>query len=37
VELKPTTGVQDLFLVFKNDTASAVQPLMTVSTLTLLQ
>jgi cytochrome c len=37
VELKPTTGVHDLYLVFRNPSASAAQPLMSVSTITLTQ
>ncbi|MGH9370818.1 MAG: PKD domain-containing protein, partial [Vicinamibacterales bacterium] len=35
VELKPTTGIHDLYFVFKNDKATATQPLMTLSTITL--
>jgi cytochrome c len=31
IALKPTTGVHDLYLVFKNDQAVGAQPLMTVS------
>jgi cytochrome c len=37
VELKPTTGIRDLYLVFKNEKATASQPLMTVSAITLSQ
>jgi hypothetical protein len=36
VDLKPTTGVHDVFFVFKNERAAPIQPLMTLSTITLL-
>ncbi|MGH8637468.1 MAG: hypothetical protein ACREUZ_10085, partial [Burkholderiales bacterium] len=36
VALKPTTGVHDVYFVFRNDKATAAQPLMTVSTITLI-
>jgi cytochrome c len=36
VELKPSTGVHDLFFVFKNDKAAPAQPLITLSTITLV-
>ena len=36
ITLKPTPGVQDLFFVFKNAQASPTQPLMTVSTITMV-
>ncbi len=32
VEMKPTAGVHDVYLVFKNDRASPAQPLMTLAT-----
>jgi cytochrome c len=35
IDLKPTAGVHDLYFVFRNPKATAVQPLMTVSTITL--
>ena len=31
IMLTPTNGLHDLYLVFKNDQATSVQPLMTVS------
>jgi cytochrome c len=36
VALKPTAGVHDLYFVFKNPSATPIQPLMTVSTITLV-
>ena len=36
VPLKPVAGVHDLYFVFKNPSATAIQPLMTLSTITLL-
>lgn len=36
LDLKPTSGIQDLYFVFTNDKATAAQPLMTLSTITLL-
>jgi cytochrome c len=36
IALKPTTGVHDLYFVFRNPKATAIQPLMTVSTISLL-
>jgi cytochrome c len=35
IPLKPTTGVHDLYFVFRNPAASSIQPLMTVSSITL--
>jgi cytochrome c len=35
IALKPATGVHDLYFVFKNAKATPIQPLMTVSTITL--
>ena len=37
ITLKPTTGVRDLYVVFKNPQATPTQPLMTVSTMALAQ
>ena len=37
IPLKPTTGVHDVYFVFKNPSATAIQPLMTVSTITFVQ
>jgi cytochrome c len=34
VELRPTSGVHDVFFVFKNDRATPIEPLMTLSTIT---
>jgi cytochrome c len=36
IDLKPTTGRQDLYFVFRNDRATASQPLMTVSAIRIL-
>jgi cytochrome c len=36
VDLKATTGVHDLYLVFKNEKATPIQPLMTFGSMTLL-
>jgi cytochrome c len=36
VDLKGTTGVHDLYLVFKNEQATPIQPLMTFGAVTLL-
>ena len=36
VAVKPTAGVHDLYFVFKNPQASATQPLLTLSTITLV-
>jgi cytochrome c len=36
VDLKPTTGIHDLYFVFTNDRASAAQPLMTLASITLV-
>jgi len=36
VALKPTAGVHDVYFVFKNPTATAIQPLMTVSSIGLV-
>ncbi len=36
VTLEPTTGMHDLYFVFKNAKATAAQPLMTLSTMTLI-
>jgi hypothetical protein len=35
VELKPVTGVHDLYFVFKNDKATPAQPLMTLTAINL--
>jgi cytochrome c len=35
VVFKPTTGVHDVYFVFKNPTATSIQPLMTVSSIAL--
>jgi cytochrome c len=36
ITLKPTAGMHDVYFVFKNPAATAVQPLMTLSSITLL-
>jgi cytochrome c len=36
IDLKPTAGVHDLYFVFRNPRATAMQPLMTVSTIALV-
>ena len=36
IVLKPTAGLHDVYFVFKNPAATAVQPLMTLSSITLL-
>jgi cytochrome c len=36
VDLKPTTGIHDLYFVFTNDRAATAQPLMTLSSITLV-
>ena len=36
IALKQTTGVHDVYFVFKNPAATAIQPLMTLSSITLL-
>jgi cytochrome c len=35
IDLKPTTGVHDLYFVFTNDRAASAQPLMTLASITL--
>ena len=35
IPLKPTTGVHDVYFVFKNPAATPIQPLMTVSSIAL--
>lgn len=35
VDIKPTSGVRDLYFVFKNPSATPIQPLMTLATITL--
>lgn len=35
IELKPTSGMHDVYFVFKNPAATPIQPLMTLSTITL--
>lgn len=36
ITLKPTSGVHDVYFVFKHPTATAIQPLMTLSSIALL-
>ena len=36
IALKQTAGVHDVFFVFRNPAATAIQPLMTLSSITLL-
>ena len=37
IDLKPTTGLRDVYIVFKNERATPTQALMTVSTVTFVQ
>jgi cytochrome c len=37
IELKPTTGIHDVYIVFKNEKATPSQRLVTVSQITFVQ